>query len=134
MNKEVRKIYGQPVSLLSSRTNGDEFIGIVSQNKLIVYDGKSINQTTLTSKVSSVNLLKSKRRLYGLMGEEEGIFSVLDVEQNKTLFSHRCGDQPLHFIEVCEANSTICCAGKKTPVHMFRYKSKYSVNDDSPEL
>lgn len=99
--KEVRKLLGQPVITLSSRSRGEEFIGILSLNKIIVYDCKSVNQISVAAKVSSVNILKHKRRLYGLLGEEEGTFNVVDLEQNKSVFSYQCADQPIIFVEIC---------------------------------
>jgi hypothetical protein len=54
---------------MSSRRNCEEFIGLLTPLKLFVYDFKTINQISLLTKASCVNILKTKRKIYGLLGE-----------------------------------------------------------------
>jgi hypothetical protein len=59
----------QPLISMSSRRNCEEFIGLLTPLKLFVYDFKTINQISLLTKASCVNILKTKRKIYGLLGE-----------------------------------------------------------------
>ncbi len=64
----------------------------------MISDGKRSDKMSFINKVSAVNLLKSNNSTYAILGEEEGVFSVVDIEQSKTIFHYRCGDRPLSFL------------------------------------
>lgn len=44
-------------------------MGMLNQLTIIYFDGRNFNQLSLITKISSINILKSKRRVYGLLGE-----------------------------------------------------------------
>ena len=112
-------------SLNQISSHGEAFIGLINPTTILISDGKRSDKMSFITKISSLSLLKSKNNIYALLGEEEGIFTVVDIEIGKTVFHYRCGDKPLSFIEKCEKNSTILCSSSKGPLFIFKYQTKY---------
>lgn len=65
---------------------------MINSNKLIVYDGRMLKEVGVSSKVSGLDFIKGKRKMYGIIGEESGILDFIDFQQNKSAFHYRCGD------------------------------------------
>lgn len=54
-------------------------MGVLNQSKIVTYDGRNLNQIGFASKISGIALIKSKRRLYGLIGEDTGALTIIDM-------------------------------------------------------
>lgn len=77
---------------------GENFIGLINPTTILISDGKRSDKMSFISRISSVCLLKCNKTIYGILGEEEGSMSVINVEQSKTVFHYRCSDKALQFI------------------------------------
>jgi len=51
---------------------------MINSNKLIVYDGRMLKEVGVSSKVSGLDFIKGKRKMYGIIGEESGILDFID--------------------------------------------------------
>ena len=102
----------------------------MNQNTLLLSDGKTFEKINLTSKVSTVRLLKGNKNLYGILGEEDGVVNMIDLGFNsKSVFHYRCGDKPLIHLEICEKNSIIYAATKNGGLFMFKYLNRFEELD-----
>lgn len=70
-------------------------------------------------------MIKNKKVLYGVFGEEEGVLNIVDLEKNKSVFHYRCGDRPVVHLEVCEKASTIYAATVNSGLHIFKYQTRF---------